>query len=299
MKKILVTGGAGFIGSHLVNKLIEKNFEVNVLDNLSTGSIKNVNKKSNFIKGDIRDKKILKKAIKNCKIVYHLAAKTHLQESIINPSECIEINVTGTANIIEICLIKKIKIIFASSCSLYPLNYPKKISENVITNPITPYAMSKFLCEKLLNFYSNRSKLETCILRCFNVYGKNQNSKSFYSAVIPKFIKNACKNKNLILNNGGTQKRDFVHVDDVVDAYIDCGLKKKIIGTYNIGSGNSISIKRLANIIVKIAKSGKIKRGPTLDFDAKYSCANISLAKNKFNYSTKVKLEEGIKNILI
>jgi UDP-glucose 4-epimerase len=298
MKKILVTGGAGFIGSHLVNKLIEKNFEVNVLDNLSTGSIKNVNKKSNFIKGDIRDKKILKKAIKNCKIVYHLAAKTHLQESIINPSECIEINVTGTTNIIEICLIKKIKIIFASSCSLYPLSYPKKISENVITNPITPYSMSKFLCEKLLNFYSNRGKLETCILRCFNVYGKNQNSKSFYSAVIPKFIKNACKNKNLILNNGGIQKRDFVHVDDVVDAYIDCGLKK-IIGTYNIGSGNSISIKRLANIIVKIAKSGKIKRGPTLDFDAKYSCANISLAKNKFNYSTKVKLEEGIKNILI
>lgn len=298
MRKILVTGGAGFIGSHLVNKLIENKFEVNVLDNLSTGNTKNINKKSNFIKGDIRDKKILKKALSNCDIVYHLAAKTHLQESIINPSECIEINVTGTANIIEICLQKKIKIIFASSCSLYPLNYHKKISENVNINPITPYAMSKYLSEKLLNFYSSKNNLETCILRCFNVYGKNQNSKSFYSAVIPKFIKNASEKKNLILNNAGLQKRDFVHVDDVVRAYIDCGLKK-IRGTYNIGSGNSISIKRLANIIVKIFKNGKIKNGPTLNYDAKYSCANISLAKKNFNFKTKIKLEEGIKNILV
>ena len=112
MRKILVTGGAGFIGSHLVNKLIENKFEVNVLDNLSTGNTKNINKKSNFIKGDIRDKKILKKALSNCDIVYHLAAKTHLQESIISPSECIEINVTGTANIIEICLEKKNKNYF-------------------------------------------------------------------------------------------------------------------------------------------------------------------------------------------
>ena len=298
MKRILVTGGAGFIGSNLVNKLIENKFEVNVLDNLSTGDKKNINKKSNFIKGDIRDKKILKKALSNCDIVYHLAAKTNIQESIANPSECIEINVTGTANIIEICLARKIKIIFASSCSLYPLNYSKKISENVIINPTTPYAMSKYLSEELLNFYSKKNALETCILRCFNVYGKNQNSKSFYSAVIPKFIKNAHQKKNLILNNSGSQKRDFIYVDDVVSAYIDCGLKK-IKGTYNIGFGNSISIRSLANIVIKIVKKGKIKNGPNLSFDAKYSCANILLAKKKFNFNPKIKLEEGIKKILI
>ena len=126
MKKVLVTGGAGFVGSHLVNELIKKKIIVNVIDNLSTGKKKNINKKAIFFKGDIRDKKILKKAISGCDTVYHLAAKTHLQESISKPSECIEINVTGTANIIEECLKKKISIIYASSCSLYPLNYKKK-----------------------------------------------------------------------------------------------------------------------------------------------------------------------------
>ena len=297
MKKVLVTGGAGFVGSHLVNTLIKKKIKVNIIDDLSTGKKKNLNRKAFFYKGDIRDKKILKKAINGCDTVYHLAAKTHLQESIANPSECIEINVTGTANIIEECLKKKITIIFASSCSLYPLNYNKKIAEKDAIKPSTPYALSKYLSEELLNFYSQRNKLKTCILRCFNIHGPNQNSNGFYSAVIPIFIKNANKNNSLILNNKGSQKRDFVYVSDVVDGYISCG-KNKIQGTYNIGSGKSISIKNLANTIIKICKKGVKKNGPNLSFDAKYSCSNISLAFKKFNFKPKVELKEGIKKIL-
>ncbi len=297
MKKVLVTGGAGFVGSHLVNGLIEKKIKVNIIDNLSTGKKKNLNKKAFFFEGDIRNKKILNRAIKGCDTVYHLAAKTHLQESIAKPSECIEINVTGTANIIEECLKKKIAIVYASSCSLYPLNYNKKISEKDAINPSTPYALSKYLSEELLNFYSQRNKLKTCILRCFNIYGPNQNNNGFYSAVIPIFIKNAKKNNFLILNNTGSQKRDFVYVSDVVDAYIACGIKK-IQGTYNIGSGKSISIKNLANKIIKICKKGLKKNGPNLSFDAKFSCSDISLAFKKFNFKPRIKLEEGIKKIL-
>ena len=297
MKKVLVTGGAGFVGSHLVNALIEEKIKVNVIDNLSTGKKQNLNKKASFFKGDIRNKKILKKAIIGCDTVYHLAAKTHLQESITKPSECIEINVNGTANIIEECLKKKIAIIYASSCSLYPFNYNKKISEKGKIKPSTPYALSKYLSEELLNFYSLRNKLRTCILRCFNIYGPNQNISGFYSAVIPIFLKNAKQNKFLVLNNAGSQKRDFVYVSDVVDAYVACG-KKKIKGTYNIGSGKSISIKNLANIIIKIFKKGFKKKGPNLKFDAKYSCSDISLAYKKFSFKPRVKLEDGIKKIL-
>ena len=297
MKKVLVTGGAGFVGSHLVNALIKKKIKVNVIDNLSTGKKQNLNKQAFFFEGDIRDKKKLEKAISGCDTVYHLAAKTHLQESIARPSECIEINVTGTANIIEECLKKNIAIIYASSCSLYPLNYSKKITEQGTIKPSTPYALSKYLSEELLNFYSKRNKLKTCILRCFNIYGPNQNNNGFYSAVIPIFIKNAKKNNFLILNNSGLQKRDFVYVSDVVDAYISCGIKK-IKGTYNIGSGKSISIKNLATTIIKIYKKGLKKNGPSLSFDAKYSCSDISLAFKKFNFKPKVKLEEGIKKIL-
>ena len=297
MKKVLVTGGAGFVGSHLVNALVKKKIIVNVIDNLSTGKKKNLNKKAFFFKGDIRDKKILKKAINDCDTVFHLAAKTHLQESISKPSDCIEINVTGTANIIEECLKKKISIIYASSCSLYPLNYKKKISEKDPIKPSTPYALSKYLSEELLNFYSIKNKLRTCILRCFNIYGPNQTSNGFYSAVIPIFIKNAKKNNFLVLNNKGSQKRDFVYVEDVVNAYISCGMKK-IKGTYNIGSGKSISIKNLANIIIKICKKGSKKNGPNLSFDAKYSCSDISLAFEKFNFKPNIKLTEGIKKIL-
>jgi UDP-glucose 4-epimerase len=192
---------------------------------------------------------------------------------------------------------KKKRIIFASSCSLYPLNYHKKISEKNAVDPTTPYAMSKYLSEKLLNFYSDKNMLETCILRCFNIYGTRQNNDSLYSAVIPIFIKNAQQNKKLILNNAGMQKRDFIYVSDVIDAYVACGLKK-IKGTYNIGSGKSISIKNLANTVIKVCNAGTKKRGPNLSFDAKYSCSNISLALNNFNFKPKIKLKEGIKKIL-
>ena len=153
MKKALITGGAGFIGSNLCEFLLKKKYKVNVIDDLSSGNKANLPKKVNFFLGDINNKKVLYKSSRNCSVIFHLAAKSILQESLKNPYECIKTNILGTGNIIERGINNKSKIIFASSCAVYPLNLNKKLRETDICNAETPYGQSKITCENLINFY--------------------------------------------------------------------------------------------------------------------------------------------------
>ena len=151
--RILITGGAGFIGSNLVKYLLLKKKLVNVLDNLSNGSRKNLPKNINFFRGDIRSLKDLEKSSKDCNVIIHLAAKSALQETISNPVDCISNNISGTVNIINLCIKNKIKLIFASTCAVYPINSNKKSKEIDHGSYETPYAISKISCENLINFY--------------------------------------------------------------------------------------------------------------------------------------------------
>tara|TARA_Y100000768_G_C23935051_1_gene662123 strand:- start:514 stop:1413 length:900 start_codon:yes stop_codon:yes gene_type:complete len=297
MKKVLITGGAGFIGSNLCNFLLKKNFDITVFDNLSSGKLFNVPKKIKFFKIDIRNKNLLKKNFKNFNFVIHLAAIPVLQQAINNPKECIDINLIGTQNILEFCLKKNSKLIFASTCAVYPLDLKKKAKENAAGKLSNPYSISKFASENLISFYAQQKKLKCVILRFFNVYGSKQNPNSQYSGVIAKFIKNSKKNLNLELYNNGEQKRDFINVNDICEAIYKSFSYKKF-DIFNVGTGREVKIKELAKIIVKYSKKGKIKKGKKTNFDAMYSCANINKIKKKMNFSPNITLEKGIKNLL-
>ena len=296
-KKVLITGGAGFIGLNLIKFLINKNWKINVLDNLSNSNLKNLPQNINFIKGDIRNKKKLMNAANNCSLVIHLAAKSALQETIDNPESCISNNVSGTVNIIDLCIKKKIKLIFASTCAIYPLNSNKKSKEKDHSSFETPYSISKVNCENLINFYTKQKKIKAVILRFFNVYGEGQKPNSFYSAVVPNFIKQSQNNLPLTIYNSGNQKRDFINVKDVCEA-IYKAINYKKSDTFNIGTGNAIKIKYLAELILKEYVNGKLKYSKTTKFDASYSCANIYKTGKFLKFKAKIDIKKGIKELI-
>lgn len=295
--KILVTGGAGFVGSHLVKKLNDQNFEIYIIDNLSNSVKNNFLDKNIFINKSISDNKLINKIVKKVDIVFHLAAQVELQSSIIDPSYTMYNNIYGSSNIIKSCVEYNKKLIFASSCSVYPLNYKIPIKEINQTPASSPYALSKITTEKLINFYVKNHNLKAVNLRFFNIYGPNQNANSNYSAVIPTFIKLAKKNKILKLNGGGKQKRDFIHVNDVVDLYTKMIYSKKL-GTFNVGTGNAISINSLAKKIIKITRKGRIENYPELKADAVYSCANIDKVIKYFDFIPKISITDGLTEII-
>ena len=202
-------------------------------------------------------------------------------------------NVVGTTNVIEVCIINKIKLIFASTCAVYPVNKKKKFHELDYKNYDTPYAISKITSENLINFYFRQNILKGVILRFFNVYGKNQNYDSIYSAVIARFIYQAKNKKPLTINNGGSQKRDFIYVEDVCEAILK-SLKYDKNDVFNIGTGVATSIKKLSKIIMAKFKFYKQLNKRSNKFDALYSCANINKAITKLNFQPKNTINEGL-----
>jgi len=297
MKKILITGGAGFIGSNLAEFFKRKKMNVNILDNLSSGFKKNLPKNINFFRGDVRNINDIAKASKGCDAIFHLAAISSLQETISNPENCMENNVLGTINVIKVCLKKNITLVFSSTCAVYPLNIKIKFRENDTNIFSTPYAISKISSENLINFYFSQKKLKGSILRFFNVYGPKQNPNSIYSAVIPKFISLINLKKKLKINGNGEQSRDFIHVNDVCLALYKA-YRKPLNETFNIGTGKPTSVNELANMIIKIKGEGQIIYGKKLEFDAKFSCANIRKTFKRLNFKSKIKLFEGIKELI-
>ena len=297
MQKILVTGGAGFVGQKLVNKLVKENIEVIVLDNLSSGTKDNINKNATFIKGDIRDNKLVDSIIKECSLIFHLAAEIELQKSIDDPINCFEINVVGTLNIIKAAIKYNIqRFVFASSSAVYPLNCEKALTEEMAINGETPYGISKLTGEQMLAYYLKKNNLNYCALRCFNIYGPGQKIDSAYSAVIPKFIKLAKNGEDLPLYNGGIQTRDFIHVDDVVEAYILMS-KSNRTGSFNLGSGNDISIKEIAIKISNVEKKSCLKELPKKTGDALKSLANISKIKKVIAFTPSISFDDAVKSL--
>ncbi|MEM2083640.1 MAG: SDR family oxidoreductase [Nitrososphaerota archaeon] len=305
-EKILVTGGAGFIGSHLVDELINRGYKVIVLDNFYSGKIGNLrknlkNKNFKLIKGDIRNIKDVKKAIKNVNAIFHLAAIVSVPLSIKNPILVNEVNVIGSLNVLKIAIEENVdKFIYVSSCAVYGEAENLPIKEEDKLNPLSPYASSKISVEYYCKVFYKAYGLKTICLRYFNVYGPRQKTGE-YAGVIPIFIQRIKNDKPPIIYGDGNQTRDFVYVKDVVDASIKALEKEEAIGEiFNIGSGEAITINQLAETLLKIL--GKEKLKPIYEKervgDIKNSYANIDKAKKILGYEPKYTIIDGLKEML-
>ena len=299
---ILVTGGAGFIGKHLVKFLIENKNNVSILDNFSNSDKKWISKFKKYqikiFEGDIRNDEDILKATKDQDLVIHLAAKISVEESIKNPSETFEINVKGTEKVLEICKKNNVKkIIVASSAAVYGEGNEKyKITEQTKLNAISPYGESKIEMEKEIIKFCSNNQINYVILRFFNIYGLNQSME--YAGVITKFLEKIEKSENLIIFGDGTQTRDFVAIEDIINS-IHNAMEYTENGTFNIASGEKITIKELAKLMILLSnKTLGIEYVKSKKGDIKYSEADIQLAKNYLNYFSKIELKDGIKKLM-
>ena len=293
---LVVTGGAGFIGSHLTEFLVKQNQTVMVLDNLKNGSLNNldsIKKEIEFQNIDILNYDNLQKTLRNCDYVFHHAAMTSVSDSFVKPKEFHDTNVTGTENILKLAKEYGFKVIFASSASVYGNPQKIPIKEDAEKRPLNPYGLSKLNAEELCKKYSELG-VSVIGLRYFNVYGPRQNKD--YAGVITKFIDNALNGKPLLINGDGLQVRDFVFVNDVVHANFLAMKSKTNHGFINIGSGSATSINELAEIIMKLSglESGPIY-GKPMEGDIRFSQANIDLARELFDWRPKTMLNEWLK----
>ena len=291
-KKVLVTGGAGFIGSHLVDKLIEEGFEVVVIDNLSTGNKNNLNKKAEFYKLSITDFKKIRPLFKGVDYVFHLAAIPRVPISVKDPVGTSKTNILGTINVFKASLDAKVKrVIFSSSSSVYGNQSKLPLVETMKPNPMSPYGLQKLVGEQFAKLFTELYNLPVVSLRYFNVYGPNIDFNSDYSLVLGKFLRQKAKNKPLTIYGTGKQTRAFCYVDDVVQANIKAMRSRKIKGgeVINIGSENSYSVNYLAELI----GGEKVYLPPRLG-DPMHTKANIEMAKKLLNWKPKVSFKQGV-----
>ena len=295
--KCLVTGGAGFVGSHLVDKLVELGHKVIVIDNLNTGRLVNLShsiKKIRFIKTDISRHGKWGNEFKNVDIVFHLAAVADIVPSINKPELYFNTNVKGTLNVLENSKRHKVKrVIYVASSSSYgiPKKYPTK--ENEILDPQYPYALTKKMGEDLVIHWGKVYKLNVVSLRFFNIYGERSRTSGSYGAMFGIFLAQKINNKSFTVVGNGNQKRDFTYISDIISAFIATMKVKEKRLILNIGSGKCHSV----NYIIKLLKGDKIYI-PKRPGEPEVTWANISKAKKFLNWKPKVSIEEGVKILL-
>jgi len=300
--KYLITGGAGFIGSNLVRKLLEMNEDVRILDNFATGKRENIlplinNPHLTVIEGDLRSFHIVRTAVKGVDYILHQGALPSVPRSINDPITTNDVNILGTLNILEAAKEFGVKrVVCASSSSIYGNSEILPKIETMPVNPMSPYALTKYAQERYCQIYYNLYGLETVALRYFNVFGPNQDPTSQYSAVIPKFIKLMSEAKEPIIYGDGTQSRDFTYVDNVVYAnLLACNAEKAAGEVINIACGESYNLLELVKMINEIlGKNIKPRFAPERPGDVKHSLASIDKAKELLGYKVKVDFKEGL-----
>jgi len=298
--KILVTGGAGFIGSHIVEYLVQRGDSVTVVDNLNTGKIENLKsvfKKINFAQIDIRDFKVLKNLMENIDGVFHQAAMASVQDSFRIPEKFHDVNVNGTENIFKIAKEFGIKVVYASSSSVYGDTSILPTTESDEKRPINPYAKTKLEKDKLAEQYA-KNGLKVIGLRYFNVFGPRQSKE--YAGVIKLFLERIQQGLPPLVNGDGLQIRDFVYVDDVVNANILSMESDIDFEFFNIGTGTRISILDLANIIIKFSglKIKPIHR-PALPGDVRATQADITKVKTMLKWKPTTSIQDWLKNAVL
>ena len=301
--KFFITGGAGFIGRHLVAKLLHDKHEITIFDNFSSSSKNDITHLLEdgvgLVTGDILDYDLLLKSMPNYDFVIHLAAQTSVSQSVANPKTTADIIVDGTVNVLKSCVKTNVKnLIFSSSAAVYGNSINTLLAENAQLSPLSSYGASKLVAEYNLLAFSKLFGLNCISLRLFNVYGNGQSSEA---GVIRKFLKNISKDAPIEIFGDGVQSRDFVHVSDVIQAFY-CAIRNietKRGEVYNIGSGTATSINELASLLFSSkGKDLQVIHKPALEGEIKDSKADISLAENDIGYSPHVPLSDGLANLV-
>jgi UDP-glucose 4-epimerase len=277
--KILITGGSGFIGSHIVEHYQDVAAEIRVLDNLRTGYRHNLDGLDcTFIEGSVTDLDVVRAAVEGVDLVFHLAALVSVPESMEKPAECVDINVHGLLNVLEEAASAGVrKLVFASSAAIYGDNPEVPKREAMLPEPRSPYAITKLDGEYYLDLFQREGRLETAAIRFFNVFGPRQDPKGAYAAAVPIFIEKAIKRDPIVIFGDGGQTRDFIYVKDIVGALTFAAETTGVTGTFNAGYGGQITINDLASEIVRLTGStSPIEHQPNRPGDVRHSRADVA-----------------------
>ena len=303
MKQIVVTGGAGFIGSHLAEKLVDRGYDVTVLDDLSTGKMENIaalveKKTVRFVKGSITDLSLLREVFQGIDAVFHEGALSRVPRSVNDPLTCNEVNITGTLNVLMAARDSKVKkVVYASSSSVYGETDRLPETEDLPTNPLSPYALGKLAGEMYCEIFRHIYGVPTVSLRYFNVYGTRLDPESNYATAIPVFINRVARGLPPVIFGDGEQTRDFTYIEDVVQANLTF-LENEAEGVFNIGSGERVSVNYLAEQVIGIlGKTMKPEYQPPRPGDPKHTLADISRARS-FGYDPKWPLARGLRELI-
>jgi UDP-glucose 4-epimerase len=301
-KKVVVTGGAGFIGSNLCRTLLKNGAKVTAYDNLYSGKIEFIedlmDKGLNFFRADIRDQKALEEATKNSELIFHLAAQTSVPFSMDNPKEDCEINVVGTVNALEAARKAGARVIFASSAAVYGNPEKRPTPETYLTRPVAFYGLTKLIGENYCRFYNENYGLEVVMFRIFNVYGPDCHG------AIYDFLNKLRKNPNKLEVLGtGKQSRDFVYISDMVNALLKAAISPQAPGeVFNVGTGTTTSVAELARMIVNILELEDVDiyftGGQAWAGDMDITLADNSKVVDKLQWRPQVNLEEGLKKLI-
>lgn len=292
-RTILITGGGGFLGSHLATALVADD-AVRVLDDFSDGSRERVPEAATIIEGDVRDPTTLAEAMVGVEVVFHLAAMVSVARSVERPYACQELNTGATVRVLEAARRQDARVVFASSAAVYgqPTRIP--IAEGDPKTPTSPYGISKLAADQYVRSYADLYGLETVSLRYFNAYGPGQPANE-YSGVISVFLDQARRGEPLTVHGDGSQTRDFVHVSDIVRANLAAATSDHVGRAFNISTGDSVSIRRLAEIVVGVTDSeSAIVHDDPRPGDVEHSQADLTNARTKLGYEPTVALEEGL-----
>ncbi|MBX4210750.1 NAD-dependent epimerase/dehydratase family protein [Candidatus Parcubacteria bacterium] len=293
-KKIVVTGGAGFIGSNITDELVKEGFDVHVIDNLSGGKKENVNPKATLHVLDMRDFEKIKPIISGAEFVFHLAALPRVQYSIEHPIETNDVNIGGIVSVLTAAKEGGVKrVIYSASSSAYGDQPTMPLVESMSASPKSPYGLHKYVGELYCRLWSEIYELETVSLRYFNVYGPRQSAEGAYALVIAKFLKQKAEGKTMTITGDGKQTRDFTHVSDVVQANLLASKSKKVGKgeVINIGRGQNCSINKIAELI-----GGPVEHIPAR-FEPKDTLADNRLAKELLGWVPEMSIEEGIREL--
>jgi UDP-glucose 4-epimerase len=296
--KILITGGSGFIGSHIVEHYQDIAEEIRVLDNLRTGYRHNLEGlKHTFIEGSVTDRELVRNAVQGMDYIFHLAAMVSVPESMSKPGECVDINVHGLLNVLEEASAAGVtKLVFASSAAIYGDNPAVPKLETMLPEPKSPYAITKLDGEYYLGMFQREGRLETAALRFFNVFGPRQDPKGAYAAAVPIFIENAVRNEDITVFGDGGQTRDFIYVKDIVGA-LSFAVETPG-GVFNAGYGGQITINDLANgLITAAASTSKVLHAPERAGDVRHSRASADKLRAA-GWTPRHNLEEGLARTL-
>jgi nucleoside-diphosphate-sugar epimerase len=300
-KRALVTGGAGFIGSHITHALVGFGCHVTILDNLATGHLKNfdaVKEDVTFVAGDIRDETAVARAVKDCQVVFHQAAMVSVVQSVEQPLDAVAINDVGTVNVLQAARQSGVqRVVLASSSAIYGDAPQLPKTEAMLPNPLSPYAVQKLTNEYYAMLYHRLYGLETVCLRYFNVYGPRQDPSSPYSGVISLFMTRAAHGKAPMIYGDGCQTRDFVFVQDVVQANLLAASHDQAVGqVYNVGTGRSIEIKALWKTIAQLANcSVAPEYAEPRPGDVVHSLSGIQKARDQIGFEPTTDLSEGLR----